>query len=97
MLTTHPTCVVQERQVAGTLNGPGEGALVASACTCLTAGADLALFCDIAAQHLYLLVIDTHVMIGAELANARLGIEAPPAALFLSFFSLVRFFHFLIS
>jgi hypothetical protein len=86
---------MQQRQVACAFDRFGEGALVAGACAGLAARADFPLFRNVSAQHLNLLVIDDHVVVSAELADARLRIEAPPAALFLSFIRSVCVFHFL--
>jgi len=94
LLAQRSAGIVQQRQVAGALDRPGKGALVASACASLAARADFPLFGNKAAQHFNLLVVNDYIVIGAEQADAWLRIETPTSALFLSFIRYIRFFHF---
>jgi len=88
---------VQECQVAGALDRPGELSLVSGAGAGLAARADFAFFGDEAAQGFRLFVIDHLIMVGAKLADARQGIKSARAGRFLAFFLGFNIIHVLIS
>jgi hypothetical protein len=67
--------------VAGTLDGAGELALVASASASLAAWADFAFFGYKTAKNIDLFVIDRDIFICAELANLGARNVASPARL----------------
>ena len=72
---------MQESQMAGALNCSRYLALVFGAGSCLPARTDLSVFTDVTAEQLCIYIIDDDIMVGAELADARLRIETPSAAL----------------
>jgi len=71
----------EQSQMAGALNRLGQRALVASADSGLSPGANFAIIGDEPPQDFRLLVVNAHVLIGAELAFARPGEETPASDL----------------
>jgi hypothetical protein len=78
------TGVGKQRNVAGTLNGPSQLALMSGACAGLAAWSDLAIIRDKSAQDIRQFVINGHMLISTELADFGTGIIAP-------FLSLIHF------
>ena len=76
--------------MASPLDGICQSALVTGASACLAAGADFAIFSNIAAQHIDLLVINFNIFIGAKLADFRAGnLPSSTTAILLYFIAII--------
>lgn len=84
----------QQGNVARSLDGLGEGALVPGAGARLAPGADFAVIGYEPAQYFHLFIVDGGIFVHAELAFARAGEKTPAASLLLTTCGLVAHFTY---
>jgi hypothetical protein len=76
---------MDQRQMAGVLDGTRHLTLVASAGASLAARPDFSIFGNISPQQVYILIIDCNIVVGTKLADARVSVKTPPSGLHLIF------------